>query len=106
MHSLGNAIIANTTFILDPNTCYKNTLISTNSDRQIKNYASIKISQINNTHENYLIFGETTSSRHQSVSAHIFDGLGSIFTDSWTNHCAEQTSQGYANCKLIIQDQD
>lgn len=91
-----------TPMILAPNQCYKNTLISENTRDGLENYVSIEVAQLGNERENYLIFGESANNRKHYLAAHIFDGLGTIFVHSDTNHCDHNTLNGYAYCELTV----
>ena len=94
----------NVPILLNPNESYQNTLISLRKDDVYENFASLEVAQVGNERENYLIFGESTSSHDQNISADIFDGLGNIFVDSSTNYCHANTEQGYGRCELIVKD--
>ena len=94
----------NVPILLNPDESYQNTLISLKKDDVFENFASLEVAQVGNEKENYLIFGESTNSHDQEVSAHIFDGLGNIFVDSSTNHCHASTAEGYGRCELIVRD--
>ncbi|MDP1573436.1 MAG: hypothetical protein Q8L78_00680 [Coxiellaceae bacterium] len=90
--------------LLNENQEYQNTIVSIKKSNDLENFVSLDVAQADNAHENYLIFAENTSSKNQQVSADIFDGLGRLFVKSDTNYCNDNTSNGYAFCKLIIQD--
>ena len=92
--------------ILNPKEAYKNSLISKQKDDDLRSFASMEVAQVTNPHENYLIFAEESSSKKQFISEHIFDGLGSIFVGSVTNHCDSGKTNGYVNCDLTVQTSD
>ena len=94
----------NVPILLNSSESYQNTLISLNKDGVLENFASLEVAQVGNARENYLIFGETTSSHNQEHSADIFDGLGNIFVDSATNYCHAETPEGYGQCELVVKD--
>lgn len=89
---------------LYPSQQYQNTLTSLKKEGNLTNYASMDAAQIGNERDNYIIFAEESDSETQSVSQHVFDGLGKIFVGSTNNHCDHNTPAGYANCVLRIKD--
>lgn len=97
-------VVDNLLFTLKPFETYSNTLTSVVENKGVENDTSIAVVRKDSPRDNYLIFGESTESWRHDVLSDIFDGLGDMFVDSWTNHCDEITLSGYPNCKLIIKD--
>lgn len=99
-----NPLPLNTPVFLQPHQIYQNTLLSIKKMDAFENFASLSVSCMHHPRENYLIFAENARSRRYDVSAHIVDGLGSLFVASNTNHCESNTKNGYAYCMLILND--
>lgn len=96
------AVSINVPMLINPGDYYENTLVSLNEGGDLESFVSMQAAQIGNERENYVIFAENGSSQRNSVSEDIFDGLGKIFVSSITNQCNDNTSQGYANCTLVV----